>query len=417
MAELSKEARLANYMIGRYRLGYGYLAIYLAAVLFEQVINQKYDTQLKRLKSNDSRDTILDKKILALDERTLSTDSITTYKNIFPVFKDSKGKGHEQRISSRYGHIGRLLNFKQVRNDVVHSLDLNYIAKHQSIVEEMMVYIWNEFSPDQFKSGYSNAKQKTPAGIINTISEIRADYMTRAVDETMTTESARPFTGIRAADFENMFDLRRALLSLQSELATWIAQNADFLNTDVLTTIDTTSAYIWMPLVPHRDDLGKIRKGIRGASVSILATPLDLRIYLEFGGWAKEDRKAYYRFLASAEYEDFHSAIGIKPDLVVFDVDWYSAKFNERPCAGWLKEREQAIGEAMQRLNKASNEPVTWNRMLHGYIIPRDSLKDDKVIDMELIGPKLIDIIAFYEVFVAFCTKEREIEHAQQNKK
>jgi len=410
MAELSKEARLANYMIGRYRLGYGYLAIYLAAVLFEQVINQKYDTQLKRLQSNDSRDIILDKKILALDDRTLSADSIMSYKNLYPVFKDKYGQ--EQHINNRYGHIGRLLNFKEVRNDVVHSLDLDYIAKHQPIVEEMMVYIWNELSPEHFKSALQKTTDRSPGGIINILFETSADYMTRAVDETMTKMKSPPFKGITAADFENMFDLRRAMASLQDELSKWIAKNADFLCTDVLTTIDTTSAYIWLPLVPRRDDLGKIRLGIRGASVSILATPLDFRIYLEFGGWAKEDRKAYYRFLTSAEYDDFHSSIGRKPDMMVFDVDWYSARFNERSCAGWLDGRERSIGEALEKLDTTSNRPVTWNRMLHGYIVPRDSLKGDKAIDMELIGPKLIDIIALYEVFVAFCSKEREKQHA-----
>lgn len=406
MAELSKEARLANYMIGRYRLGYGYLAIYLAAVLFEQVINQKYDTQLKRLQSNDSRDVILDKKILALDEHALSADSIISYKTIFRVFKDKNGQ--EQPINNRYGHIGRLLNFKGVRNDVVHSLDLDYITKHKSIVEEMMVYVWNELSPEQFKAAYSRATDRSPAVIIGTLFETTADYMTRAVDETMTKVGIEPFKGIKNTDFENMFELRRAMASLQDELRVWIGKNADFLCTDVLTTIDTTSAYIWLPLVPRRDDLGKIRLGIRGASVSILATPMDFRIYLEFGGWAKEDRKAYYRFLSSAEYEDFHSAIGRKPDMMVFDVDWYSARFNERPCEGWLDEREQSIGDALEKLNKTSNRPVTWNRMLHGYLIPRDSMKKDEVIDMDLIGPKLIDIIALYEVFVAFCSKERE---------
>lgn len=410
MAELSKEARLANYMIGRYRLGYGYLAIYLAAVLFEQVINQKYDTQLKRLQSNDSRDIILDKKILALDDRTLSTDSIMSYKNLYPVFKDKYGQ--EQHINNRYGHIGRLLNFKEVRNDVVHSLDLDYIAKHQPIVEEMMVYIWNELSPEQFKAAFQKAVDRSPGGIINILFETSADYMTRAVDETITKKKSPPFKGITAVDFENMFDLRRAMASLQDELSEWIAKSADFLCTDVLTTIDTTSAYIWLPLVPRRDDLGKIRLGIRGASVSILATPLDFRIYLEFGGWAKEDRKAYYRFLTSAEYDDFHSSIGRKPDLMVFDVDWYSARFNERPCAGWLGGREESIGYALDKLNTTSNRPVTWNRMLHGYIVPRDSLKGDKTIDMELIAPKLIDIIALYEVFVAFCSKEREKQDA-----
>ena len=412
MAELSKEARLANYMIGRYRLGYGYLAIYLAAVLFEQVINQKYDTQLKRLKSNESRDIILDKKILALDDRTLSTDSIMSYKNLYPVFKDKYGQ--EQPINNRYGHIGRLLNFKEVRNDVVHSLDLDYIAKHQPIVEEMMVYIWNELSPEQFKAAFQRSKDRSPGGIINILFETSADYMTRAVDETMTKKKCPPFKGIMAADFENMFDLRRAMASLQAELGEWVAGNADFLCTDVLTTIDTTSAYIWLPLVPRRDDLGKIRLGIRGASVSILATPLDFRIYLEFGGWAKDDRKAFYNFLLSPEYEDFHASIGMKTDMTVFDVDWYSAKFNERSCSGWLSDRDRAVKNALQKIEKTSG-PITWNRMLHGYIIPRESIENNGMLTIDMIAPKLIDIIALYEVFVSYCTKKREQEHAKPN--
>lgn len=409
MAELSKEARLANYMIGRYRLGYGYLAIYLAAVLFEQVINQKFDNQLKRLNSDDSRDIILDKKIIALDDRTLSTDSITGYKDIFRVFKDKYGQ--EQSINNRYGRVGRLLNFKEVRNDVVHSLDLDYIANHQPIVEEMMVYVWNELSPEQFRSAFNRAKDKSPGGIISVLFETTADYMTRAVDETVTKMRSLPFKGITAADFENMFDLRRAMASLQVELGEWVAGNADFLCTDVLTTIDTTSAYIWLPLVPRRDDLGKIRLGIRGASVSILATPLDFRIYLEFGGWAKDDRKAFYNFLLSPEYEDFHASIGMKADMKVFDVDWYSAKFNERSCSFWLSDRDSAIKNALQKIDKTSG-PITWNRMLHGYIIPRESIEKDEILTMDMIAPKLIDIIVLYEVFVSYCTKKREHEHA-----
>ena len=409
MAELSKEARLANYMIGRYRLGYGYLAIYLAAVLFEQAINNKYSRQLKRLKSADAGSLTLDEKIKGLDEQSLSRDTIRTYKSVFTL------SGHDPRRDvKRYDHIGRLLDFKSIRNDTAHSIDLEYISKKQQLVEELMVYVWNELSPEQFRSAYDRATDRSPGGIIGKLFETTADYMTRAVDETMTRQTPGPFKAIESSDFENMFSLRKKMESLQKELSGWLAKKADFLKTDVLTTIDTTSGYIWMPFVPNRDDLGKIRLGIRGASVSILATPLDFMIYLEFVGWAKDERKAFCRFLESPEYEDFHNEIGRDSDLKVFDVDWYSAKFNERPCATWLEQRKKAIEQAMDKLETAENGPITWNRMLHGYVISRDSLSEDGPITVERIAPKLLNIIVFYEVFVAFRTKERAQQDANK---
>ncbi|MDD2501482.1 MAG: hypothetical protein PHN92_11790 [Geobacter sp.] len=362
---------------------------------------------MKRLKSEGTRNLTLDEKIKGLDEQSLSRDTIRGYKSVFAF------SGHDpHRDVKRYDHIGRLLDFKSIRNDTAHSIDLDYISKKQQLVEELMVYVWNELSPEQFKSAYERATDRSPAGIIGRLFETTADYMTRAVDETMIRQKPEPFKGISADDFENMFNLRKKMASLQAELKAWLAIKAASFQTDVLTTIDTTSAYIWMPLVRKRDDLGDIRLGIRGVSVSILATPLDFRVYLEFGGWAKDERKAFYRFLKSSEYEDFYKEIGSKTDLMVFDVDWYSARFNERLCSTWLEGREQSIQDALAKLEKAGDSPVTWNRMLHGYLITRASLGDDGAITMDLLSPKLLNIIVLYEVFAAFATRKKEQKNA-----
>lgn len=85
-------------------------------------------------------------------------------------------------------------------------------------------------------------------------------------------------------DFDNLFDLRRKLVPLKNYLSTWLPEHAPFLKTDILTTIDTTSSYIWMPLVPCQVPKIEKRTGVYDCSVSLLATPLDLRIYMDFGG-------------------------------------------------------------------------------------------------------------------------------------
>lgn len=45
--------------------------------------------------------------------------------------------------------------------------------------------------------------------------------------------------------------------------------------------------------------------------------------------------------------------------------------------------------------------PITWNRMLHGYIIDKDSLDEDG-ISLERIEQRLKWIIQFYQAYIAF---------------
>ena len=45
---------------------------------------------------------------------------------------------------------------------------------------------------------------------------------------------------------------------------------------------------------------------------------------MDFGGYADEDRFAYYQFLKSKEYESFIASFKGKDGLKVFDIDWFS---------------------------------------------------------------------------------------------
>jgi hypothetical protein len=230
--------------------------------------------------------------------------------------------------------------------------------------------------------------------------------MVRAVDETMQSEQTWPFEGVAKSDFDDMFRLRDKLANLKAELSPWLVQNADFLATDILTTIDTTSGYIWMPLVESKLKKDGTRKGIFNCSVSILATTLELRIYMDFGGQApRELRSSYFKFLESLEYEKYLKTMQVKEGLCVFDIDWFSALFNPRTLEEWSEGKALSINEARQKLAgspEGNNIPITWNRMLHGYRLSKFEMNDKESISFADIEPRLCEVIRFYQAFNAF---------------
>ena len=239
---------------------------------------------------------------------------------------------------------------------------------------------------------------------MKSIWEISADYMIRAVDELKVREGDETYSGLTSNDFENMFDLRRKMAGLQNDLKKWFESfenNAPHLTTDILTTIDTTSAYIWMPFVSSQINPDNIPVGIYNCCVSILATPRDFRIYMDFGGYAKEQRFAYYQFLASKDYELWFENNKSEEEMKVFDIDWYSSMFNTKLLEDWVGSIETRISLAVEKLLVA-RRPVTWNRMLHGYSIDSESLNSIDSLSFKRITDFLRKIIDFYGVFYSF---------------
>jgi hypothetical protein len=275
--------------------------------------------------------------------------------------------------------------------------------------------VWCELAPDSFKLACNDWEKNGKEGrIVDVLYEHTADYMVRAVDEI----DARPkdkiigfvlsSIKINRSDFDNLYELRRKMVPLKNYLDEWLKKNADFLHTDILTTIDTTSAYIWMPLVSKKVKKGK-QAGIYDCSVSLLATPLDLRIYMDFGGHAKRERKLYYDFLAdSPEYSEIVASLKGKSSLEVFDIDWYSFIFNRRQFPEWLRnkyKKDKALEVAHEKLNALPTplkDPITWNRNLHGYIFSKYDLGEDGFIDFHMLEPELTHIINLFQAYKSY---------------
>jgi hypothetical protein len=402
--------QFARYMAGRYRLGYDYLALYWASVLFENIIDRKIknqDSKLYARLTSDWKENTLDNKINLLSAQTLEQDSV--WKHRGPIFKTylSKQRGRvvipHPTIRKLDDVRQRLLNFKFLRNRIMHDSSINIEDEKPNNKDEFIYYVWSELAPDSFESQLAKFRAGSSKRLIDTLYKTTADYMVRAVDETMQVEHAVPFQGISRCDFDDMFLLRDKLLGLKMMLTPWLAKHADFLTTDILTTIDTTSGYIWMPLVPSRLKADGKRKGIFNCSVSLLATTLELRIYMDFGGQAPRKLRAnYFNFLASKEYLEFLNDMPTHDELCIFDIDWFSALFNPRTSVEWLQERSPSIKAAWEKVAAATevaSSPITWNRMLHGYRLSKFDLKEDGKISFTDIEPKLRNIIHLYQAF------------------
>jgi hypothetical protein len=138
-----------------------------------------------------------------------------------------------------------------------------------------------------------------------------------------------------------------------------------------------------MPIVyDFKQLIGVERPNIVLPSVSILATPLDFRIYIGFGGKALQSRQRFLDFLQSDgddSFSDFVITLGNDEQsrFSFFDVEWYSHITKRTPLADVQQNPqlfEQLISEAKSyyKVKIASNGIQTGDRMLCGFIFSRE---------------------------------------------
>lgn len=412
---------LAKAMVGRYRLGYIQLSLLIAGTLFESIINYK----LKKYDSceiwTDARidDTRLNDKIKRVGEipSAIWDDSlyIRRLRPLFRSFRSNNEKDKLLRMSDddqqRLTHVkNRLYNFLWLRNQVMHGKFSKVKCENDKLIDDMIVYVWSELASGHFKSYLLIWEGECSDGrIVDAVKKHSADYMIRGIDEVdiRSIDDGAPAAtsdwSVSLADLSNLFDVRDKLIALKNYLPQWLKTNANHLHTNTLTTIDTASAYIWMPLT--RID-NENQQGIISCTVSILATPMDLRIYMDFGGMAVNYRREYYDFLSSDACRDISLAFISNPNFYVFDTEWYCFITKKRNMCSWLTDdREKDIDAAQNEAGKyfeSISDQITWNRMLHGYIFDRDYFSKHGSISLEQIELCLGDIIKFNNIFEEF---------------
>jgi len=412
---------LAEAMVGRYRLGYEEMAFYLAGTLFETVINQKLIDHDNWSESMIEY-TALEKKIERLSKipNALRHDSLfdPQMRHVFTCYRPDNGNKSVMTISKKDNQrlidiTERLANFRWFRNQIMHGKLTKVEDIGDNLKDDLILYVWRELASSSFERIRNKwEKQGGKGRIFDAIFKHSADYLIRGIAEVDirslddTANTAKGAWCITQNDFHNLFDMRTKMVELKNHLRGWLKNKGKHLHTNTLSTIDTTSAYIWMPLTRQASE---IQQGVFSCTVALLATPLDFRIYMDFGGMAAIERQQYYNFLSSEEYSNIASKFVLHPDFYVFNSEWYSFITKKKSICSWLTDsRDNDIKVAQNEINPFLgdiSDPITWNRMLHGYILDKEYLKKNGSIDLNMIEKCLEDVISFFSSFERFQLK------------
>ena len=391
----------AEYMLANYILGYVDTAIFIGANLFDKYFQAEVSSkEINRIKSQHGKKHL---DLWVYIDLYINSDKIRQ-DVLYNQTNDLKAK---------------LDDFRKLRNDFIHEMNDNQIIQREKEISEFILYVYFSFRKDlDYNSGIINDES-----INNTL---LWDYRIREITERMSarmekgkintnSNNVKNFKGINKSDFNNLFELRKKLRYLQRNIESeMLAVN---LVPTILSPIDTTSAYIWMPFVDEKfirssdDILETERNNLIMGSTSILATPLDFRIYIDFGGGDIDFRLSYQKFLLSEMFSKYIERFkDIEIPLKVFTTRWYSFIVDEPKNILEVVHQpdfKKQVENALMFLNDAESKKniITSGRNLLGFILP--SSED---IPKELILKLFREISHLYYEFLIFKFSDRESE-------
>lgn len=197
-------------------------------------------------------------------------------------------------------------------------------------------------------------------------------------------EEETDFTGIpnrfEKNDFNDLGILRQHLLNFSIHLKKLFLTAYRNLEVDVVGKVDSASAYAWIVINLIRPGQGQLIDHVHYAFASVLATPLELRIFIDFGSEAYMSRGDWYSFVETDIFRNFV----LKHDgLQIFDTEWYSF-VTGRQEAGKVIEDEnfsRRLEEARRQLSgcQEQRKVITWGRLLPGFIINRGRISYDEI--------------------------------------
>ncbi len=374
--------KFAFYAVALYRVGNYTDAALIGAIMFEKAVF----TELKKF--NIDREYIIQNKGKRKGDLQFAIEVMCQ--------KDEK-------YAIRNNMIDNIR--KDIRNKLIHEIEIYEIDREQ--IWPMLAFSWEILDKESFNKY---------GGKVGKIDFLTADYAVVDIRESFNKNlqdllaAKKDFTQIAECDFEELYILRQRLIALGGRLKSELLREKykEELQIDIISNINTTSAYVWMSM----NLLNGERERIKSASASILVTPLDIRIYFDIGGGNHEIREDYYQFLRSKHFENFLTHIDLT-EVDFFDNDWYCFIINKVPLQ-LLKQDdiESQVVKAEEKLAKHDiAKPITWNRLLFGYVIERRDITYSEIVS------KLEVIIDLYYCFEEFRQKvlQRESIKFQYN--
>lgn len=375
MAKITNQ-EYADYMLANYILGYIDTAIFIAANLYEKYFHLVVpEKEVSRIKSQKK------KKYLDLWEY------IELYIN--------SGQSSKDVLYSQTNDLkGKLDSFRELRNDFIHEMDDNLIIQRKKQIGEYVLYVYYSFHKDlkYEKEIINDESLKNTLLQDYKIKEITERMIARMEKEKILFESSsvKTFTGIKKNDFNNLFELRKKMRYLQRIIENEMLDVG--LEPTILSPIDTTSAYIWMPFVDKEftnniNEFRTKRNNLIIGSISILATPIDFRIYIDFGGGDYEYRLAFQNFLQSNQFKTYITRFeNQEPNLKIFDVKWYSFITQENNLSdiinqGYLNTMTLKAIAIIEDEKKHENI-ITAGYNKIGFILPASDINKTEVLSL-----------------------------------
>jgi len=349
----SEQQRMCKFCIALFKSDKIVLSAYVAANLFELTIDLWLTKQSTKYDSTDN----LNIRIKLLD-------------------------------TSKY-HVthSSLMEYKNIRNDIIHG----YIhSLNPDRIEKLIYFIWESLDKDSYDTYKKNIKN---------IDLKTAYYWIRNFEALDTKDSPNPpvqAISIEKKDFNDLYMMSDKLKALSKYISTNKRLGKHNLTRDNISNVNSSSAYVWLALT---DGNYNGREKISSSSVSILATPQEIRIYLDFGGLAFKERISYFNFLSSTTTSTLE--INGCNDISIFDIEWYSYTENINSI-NLLNSNHKIplIEQAIQKLNACDNTiPIAWNKLLLGYIIKKQTLT------FELLWERINCIIQIHNKFQEYSKK------------
>ncbi len=197
-------------------------------------------------------------------------------------------------------------------------------------------------------------------------------------------EEETDFTGIpnrfEKSDFNDLGLLRQHLLNLANHLRKLFLTAYRNLEVDVVGKTDSTSAYTWMVINLIRPGQGQLIDHVHYAFASVMATPLELRICIDFGSEAYMSRGDWYSFVETDVFRNFLLKYN---GLQIFDTEWYSFVTGRQEAVKVIADDNfsERIEEAKRLLAECQEQRkvISWGRLLPGFIIGRGRISYDEI--------------------------------------
>lgn len=287
-------------------------------------------------------------------------------------------------MDGRTYNFANLNSLRKIRNrSVIHSDETfeNYNTPEvrrrvNDDIRKLVTFIWRSLDKKSF------ARYRD----LDAIPHIHADMAVMGVREFFEDNRIALKTNLNAIledDFNDLIHMRRHFLQLSEYLQNGLLKKYQNLEVDLVSHVDTSSGYVWLAINHTRPEADHLRDRIRHSSASIFATPLDLRISIDFGGEDFLGRSDYYSFL---ETEELHKFVAANKQLSCIDLEWYSFVTGCEPVVqAFANERfTERVATAKNKLNfmQSENRIVTFERMLLGYVLPRGRAEYSRISEM-----------------------------------